>query len=81
MDTIVVEPSILEDPLVTEDDDFKNVRAKFRTWNDSELLSCASVLCVSEMCLYLLTYTHTHTYACTHVRACARAHTHTYLMM
>ncbi|XP_065891465.1 NAD kinase-like [Dysidea avara] len=37
MNTIVVEPSILEDPLVTEDDDFKNVRAKFKTWNDNAM--------------------------------------------
>ena len=77
MNTIVVEPSILEDPLVTEDDDFKNVRAKFKTWNDSELLSCASVLCVSEMCMYLLTYAHTHTLTHARTYAHARAHTHT----
>ena len=34
MDKIIVEPSILEDPLIAKDDGFKDVRAKFSTWDD-----------------------------------------------
>ena len=36
MDKIVIEPSIMEDPLISDDEDFVDIRAKFRTWNEGK---------------------------------------------
>ena len=37
VDKIVIEPSIMEDPLIANDKDFADTRAKFRTWNEGKL--------------------------------------------
>ena len=36
MDKIVIEPSIMEDPMIANDEDFVDIRARFKTWNEGK---------------------------------------------
>ena len=36
VERIIVEPSIMEDPLITNDEEFADILAKFATWNEGE---------------------------------------------
>ena len=67
-----MEPSILDDPLITEDEEFENIRAKFKTWNDSELLTvlcCVGFVCAcNASTMYIQAYVHTQ-YMNGHIRA------------
>ena len=36
MDKIIIEPSIMEDPMIVDDEDFVDIRARFKTWNEGK---------------------------------------------